>query len=156
MRIIKRTPPRVSQIFADYNPPLYFLTMNTWQRAKCLNNLGILEALRLYAEKNIPQGRAIGRFVVMPDHIHLFARLSTDSKLSDFVRILKQSLSAVLKGQGLESPWWQPGFFDHILRHDESYSEKWDYVRQNPVRAGLVKTPDEWPYQGEIARIDRV
>jgi len=32
-----------------------------------------------------------------------------------------------------------PGFFDHILRNDESYSEKWEYVRENPVRAGLVQ-----------------
>ena len=30
------------------------------------------------------------------------------------------------------------GFFDHLIRHSESYSEKWEYVRQNPVRAGLV------------------
>jgi hypothetical protein len=50
---------------------------------------------------------------------------------------------------------WQPGFFDHILRSDESYAEKWNYVRDNPVRAGLVKDADKWPYQGEVVRIDR-
>jgi hypothetical protein len=49
----------------------------------------------------------------------------------------------------------QAGFFDHILRSDESYSEKWNYVRDNPVRAGLVETADDWPYQGEIVVIDR-
>jgi len=26
-------------------------------------------------------------------------------------------------------------------------SEKWEYIRQNPVRAGLVSVPDDWPYQ---------
>jgi hypothetical protein len=36
------------------------------------------------------------------------------------------------------------------LRSVESYSQKWDYVKENPVRAGLVKTSDEWPWQGEI------
>jgi len=50
---------------------------------------------------------------------------------------------------------WQPGFFDHILRSDESYTEKWNYVRDNPVRAGLVEIADDWPYQGEIVVIDR-
>jgi len=41
-------------------------------------------------------------------------------------------------------------FFDHILRSDESYSAKWDYVRQNPVRARLVKEWSEWPFVGEV------
>jgi len=50
---------------------------------------------------------------------------------------------------------WQPGFFDHLLRNDESYAQKWEYVRQNPVRAGLVKFTEDWPYQGEVVRIDR-
>jgi hypothetical protein len=51
---------------------------------------------------------------------------------------------------------WQPGFFDHLLRGSESYHEKWRYVRENPVRAGLVSCAEDWPYQGEIVRIDRV
>jgi REP element-mobilizing transposase RayT len=51
---------------------------------------------------------------------------------------------------------WQPGFFDHLIRNDESYGEKWNYVRENPVRAGLVTNADDWPYQGEIVYIDRV
>ena len=45
--------------------------------------------------------------------------------------------------------------FDHVLRNDESYAQKWEYVRENPVRAGLVAEWHEWPYQGEIALIDR-
>jgi hypothetical protein len=51
---------------------------------------------------------------------------------------------------------WQPGFFDHLLRNDESYARKWEYVRENPVRAGLVAERDQWPHQGEIVVIDRV
>jgi putative transposase len=49
---------------------------------------------------------------------------------------------------------WQRGFFDHILRNSESYSQKWDYVCENPVRAGLVRTADEWPFQGEARLIE--
>jgi hypothetical protein len=48
---------------------------------------------------------------------------------------------------------WQAGFFDHLLRRSESYAAKWEYVRRNPVRAGLVSEPDLWPYQGEIEPI---
>lgn len=45
---------------------------------------------------------------------------------------------------------WQKGFFDHVLRTAESYSAKWAYVRQNPVRAGLVAEADDWPFLGQI------
>ncbi len=41
---------------------------------------------------------------------------------------------------------WQDGFFDHRLRGNESYEEKAHYIRMNPVRAGLVTEPREWPY----------
>jgi hypothetical protein len=41
-------------------------------------------------------------------------------------------------------------FFGHILRGGESYAAKWSYVRDNPVRAGLVKHPDKWSFLGEI------
>ena len=37
----------------------------------------------------------------------------------------------------LSEPIWQKSFIDHILRSDESYGNKWEYVRQNPERAGL-------------------
>ena len=45
--------------------------------------------------------------------------------------------------------------FDHILRNDESYAEKWNYVRDNPVRAGLVELAENWPYHGEVIVIAR-
>lgn len=45
---------------------------------------------------------------------------------------------------------WQPEFFDHILRSSESYSQNWDYVRENPLRAGFVTDADDWLWQGEI------
>ena len=45
---------------------------------------------------------------------------------------------------------WQDGFHDHKFRTPESESRKWEYVCLNPVRAGLVKRPEEWPFAGEI------
>jgi REP-associated tyrosine transposase len=45
---------------------------------------------------------------------------------------------------------WQEEFFDHVLRSNESYSQKWEYVKENPVRAGLVKKSEDWPFQSEI------
>jgi len=54
---------------------------------------------------------------------------------------------------GHSAPIWQAEFFDHVLRSAESYSLKWEYVRENPVRAGLVERADDWPWQGEIERL---
>jgi REP element-mobilizing transposase RayT len=45
---------------------------------------------------------------------------------------------------------WQDGYHDHKFRTPESESRKWEYVCLNPVRAGLVKRPEEWPFGGEI------
>jgi hypothetical protein len=50
----------------------------------------------------------------------------------------------------MHSGVWQREFFDHVVRSNKSYAEKWNYVQENPVRAGLVKSADHWSYSGEI------
>ena len=89
----------------------------------------------------------------MPDHIHLFVADRLDFVLSQWVRMLKRMLS---KEISVSEPHWQKVFFDHLVRHSETYAEKWEYVRDNPVRAGFLENADDWPYAGEIIRIDRV
>ena len=84
----------------------------------------------------------------------MFVRLNREARLNDFIRLLKQYLGKTFTQTGSSKPYWQPGFFDHLLRHGESYAEKWEYVRQNPVRAGLASYPDDWLYQGEIVRLE--
>jgi REP element-mobilizing transposase RayT len=69
--------------------------------------------------------------------------------------MLKQSLAKAGHYSRTKKQIWQEGFFDHVLRNDESYTQKWNYVRENPVRAGLVGDAERWPYQGEIVYIDR-
>ena len=87
----------------------------------------------------------------MPDPVHLFVREDRNFSLSTWIGCLKRTMFVALKSPHL----WQPAFFDHILWSDESYAEKWNYVRRNPVRAGRVKAADDWLYQGEIVVIDR-
>jgi hypothetical protein len=82
--------------------------------------------------------------------ISSFAAVETSCSLRG-LGVSKRAISVTLESPKL----WQPAFFDHILRSDESYGEKWNYVRENPVRAGLVKSSVDWPYQGEIVLIDR-
>ncbi len=48
---------------------------------------------------------------------------------------------------------WQRDFWDTQLRRGDSYAEKWEYVRMNPVRKGLVRESNQWPYQGEMNQL---
>ncbi len=144
-------PPRLQQVFQKYDPPLYFVTFNTHKRRKLLANAQVRNALIHFAQHGQHRGIGLGRYVIMPDHIHLFVRGNLDFSLRQWVRVLKRVLSKAILSP---PPHWQEGFFDHLIRHSESYAEKWKYVRQNPVRAGLVQDPAEWPWQGEIVRLE--
>ena len=92
----------------------------------------------------------------MPDHVHFFVSGHEEFVLSRWVGALKQALARANGRSKSNGQIWQEGFFDHILRNDESMSEKWEYIRQNPVRAGLVSDSEDWPFQGEILPMDRV
>jgi hypothetical protein len=50
-------------------------------------------------------------------------------------------------GKRCGAEWkWRQGVFDRLLRRDEFVGSKWEYIRENPVRAGLVTRWEEWPY----------
>jgi putative transposase len=139
-------PPRLEQLSRCYDPPLYFITFNTHQRQKMLAKAEVHERFITFARIGETRGIAIGRYVLMPDHVHLFVRGSLDFVLTQWVRLLKRELSKAIP---INRPHWQKGFFDHVIRNSESYAGKWEYVWENSVRAGLVKHADTWPYQGE-------
>jgi REP element-mobilizing transposase RayT len=64
----------------------------------------------------------------MPDHIHLFVCGNEEFVLSRWVAMLKQVLAKRNGWRKSRGQIWEEGFFDHIVRNDESMSEKWDYV----------------------------
>jgi putative transposase len=74
--------------------------------------------------------------------------------LGHWVGALKQALGRTAKLSRAKTQLWEEGFFDHVLRSDESYMQKWNYVRENPARAGLVISEEDWPDQGDIVCVD--
>ena len=148
-----RRPPRLGRLFDT--SPLYFVTFCTHLRKPFLARDDVHAAFVAYSRRAPDLNVAVGRYVIMPDHIHLFVRGSQVFELGPWVGLLKQALAKAAKLSRAKAQLWEEGFFDHVLRSDESYSQKWNYVRENPVRAGLVKSIDDWPYQGEIVYIDR-
>jgi putative transposase len=148
---VPNRPPRLERVFQTYDPPLYFVTFNTHRRRRLLANERVHQRFLAFGKAGLTRGIAIGRYVIMPDHIHLFVRGSLDFVLAQWVRMLKRSLSAAIPEA---IPHWQAGFFDHLIRHGDSYAEKWEYVCLNPVRAGVVIDCQEWPWQGEIKKLE--
>jgi REP element-mobilizing transposase RayT len=90
--------------------------------------------------------------VIMPDHVHLLLSSLRDGEdwpfpLVDILQCLKSAtahrINKVLHHAG---PVWEEESFDHVLRSDESLEEKCEYIRQNPVKAGLVRRPEDYPW----------
>jgi REP element-mobilizing transposase RayT len=147
-------PPHLSNVFRKFDPPLYFITFCTFDRKPLLANDAFHNHFIELMHRKSCEGIACGEFVIMPDHIHLFLRIDPRRyELGKTVGFIKQSLSKPLRDAGAAQPHWQPGFFDHILRSADSYSEKWNYVQNNPVRAGLAENANNWPFQGTIVPI---
>ncbi len=152
MRRIPQHPPRIVP-FAKYDSPLWFITFGMHDRKRVLDTAQVHRRFVEFGEEQVVRGTAVGRYIIMPDHLHLFIRIGSESRLGATIGFLKKALSAILARDGIEVPHWQPGFFDHLLRSADSYAEKWAYVRENPVRAGLVERAEDWPYSGEIVPI---
>ena len=84
----------------------------------------------------------------MPDHVHLvIAATHSAAHLPTFISRWKQfSGYAYRRGHG--NCLWQPSYYDHVLRDDESTSKAVRYVLENPVRAGLVEAFADYPFSG--------
>lgn len=93
----------------------------------------------------------VGRYAIMPDHLHLFCAPAfwPAPPLKQWMAFWRAD--ATRRWPWIEEkPVWQKDFFDRQLRSCESYAAKWQYLRENPVRAGLVADADAWPWQGKL------
>ena len=137
--------------------PIYFVTASTFRRRWILDRKHVHEAFIQFCLKASDYRVSVGRYVIMPDHIHVFAAFGTDSvTVSSWIKSLKNTISKSLNSLNCTPPHWQKGFFEHVVRSHESYDQKWFYVRENPVRAGLVKNSEDWPYSGEISDLENL
>jgi putative transposase len=128
--------------FAGRFGAIYFVTICCQPRGA--NQLGretkaavIFETARRY--------HADGRWhlqllLLMPDHLHALVGIAGEDSLTKLIRDFKR---VTARFAGIQ---WQRNFFDHRLRHDESLREKEDYIRENPIRAGLITPAERWPF----------
>ena len=117
----------------------------------CLREGGIERFAGEGARATQPQARIhLYAVVVMPDHVHLLFLPLRDAEgwpfpVVDILQCLKSATAhRINKLLGISGPLWEEESFDHVSRSDESLKEKCEYIRQNPVEAGLVKRPEEY------------
>ena len=136
-------PPRIPVWLSWEQPVIYFVTICFENRRSILANHAAFDVFKAAIGK-LQHWRVLAA-LLMPDHMHVFVAPTQDrhAKLGNFSGAVKRWMR-----KELNSRWsWQPGCFDRLLRSDESLHDKWLYVRENPVRAGLVKNWKDWPYQ---------
>ena len=135
-------PPRIPVRLPLNQRVTWLLTFCVKDRRKTLAQPEVWSAFRA-ATKCHPDWH-VAAAVLMPDHVHVIARplKCRDQNIANLAAALKRWTRL-----GFKEKWeWQSGSFDRLLRHDESVQEKWMYLWMNPVRAGLVAEPDQWPF----------
>lgn len=87
-------------------------------------------------------------FCVMPDHYHaLFFLLPEGKSLSSLMeQIGRYTARLINQSLGRSGQFWQDGFGDHRCRNVDDMSDRLCYIENNPVRAGLAETAEEWEY----------
>jgi len=134
-------PPRIPVLIPDHKEVIYFVTLCVENRLPVLANPLACTAFQHAIEK-ADRWMTLSA-VLMPDHFHaLVAPKNRSLSIGLYSAAIKRWTR-----QELKADWkWQKGCFDRLLRNNETAQAKWAYLRENPVRAGLVSHWEKWPY----------
>lgn len=148
LTIVERYSRKLPHIPARLRP--LFITYSTFQRWH------LPPGARTLALKHVlfghPSDYYVHVVVVMPDHVHLVMTLphALDNRalpLAEAMKGIKGVSSRRIKQLlGRQEPVWLIESYDHIVRRSEGLEHTCEYVLQNPVRAGLVANPDDYPW----------
>lgn len=129
---------------------IYFITFNTWEKLELTIEARqvVLNTCQFFNN----QRYQIFALVVMPDHVHMLIQpwLRSENEfwsLSSIMNSIKsysaKQISKAIKHIGTV---WQSERYDRIIRNDQELQDTWEYIRQNPIKAGLSVTPEEYPF----------
>lgn len=144
----RRKPNRLPQPFYT-GRNWYFVTLCTRDREPRLADPALVTSL---LDCLLVKCRAFAMdvyaYCFMPDHLHLeIAALGENSNLAKMTKQFKGAGGALARGVGVRR-LWEKGYYDHILRPDDSADAVAWYIFANPVRKGLVADPRDWPHSG--------
>ena len=135
-------PPRIAVWLGWEHSVIYFVTLCVKDRKPVLTSPEIFGAMNEFCDGSENWDTLAA--VIMPNHLHALVspKLSREERVTHFSAGLKRFTRKRCDGD-----WeWPQGVFDRLLRRDEFVGSKWIYIRDNPVRAGLVTRWEEWPY----------
>jgi REP element-mobilizing transposase RayT len=134
----------------------YFLTFCTNDRHHAFTNRerarsAVSQILHASDERSM----AVIAYVVMPDHVHLLVEgLDAASDMCSFAHLTKQRTGHDYS-KAMDRRLWQPSYWDHVLRDEESTWDVARYICDNPVRRGLVERWEDYEFTGS-GIMDRV
>jgi putative transposase len=125
------------------------LTFCTFDRQRLFVDAAIVETVRSQILRaGELSGFDVFAYCFMPDHVHLLAGGSLGpARLADFAQRAKQ-LSGFYGRRRLGGPVWQAGYFERVLREADDTRSVVEHILANPVRAGLVIHPEDYPFSG--------
>jgi len=94
----------------------------------------------------------LGGFVVVSNHVHVLVMpLQPASKVTHWIRgVSARNANRILNRTG--AAFWQHESFDHWVRSLSEYERILNYIEQNPVRAGLAASSEQWPWSSAAGR----
>jgi putative transposase len=133
----------------------YFITADCWEKKRLLQSermAGLLiDVLYHYRTQ---KKYLLHEFVVMPHHFHLFIT-PTDSTLERTMQLIKGGFSfRAGKEFSMKAEIWQTSFHDRRVRDAEEYGRFRKYIHDNPVKAGLAPSPEQWPYSSASGKFE--
>jgi putative transposase len=127
---------------------IFFVTTKTSMARRLLqserNAMLLIDVLR----SNVATGKfQLHDFVIMPDHVHLLMTLPGNMTIEKAMQLIKGGFSYRLKKEfGFQGEIWQRGFSEVRINDGQSFLQHREYIVQNPVKAGLVDTAEQYPY----------
>ncbi len=90
--------------------------------------------------------------VVLPEHVHALVQPLSHPQggvynLAHLIHSVKRfSVYRINRRRGSRGSLWQDERYDRIIRDEAEFLEKWNYIRNNPVKAGLAARPEDYPW----------
>lgn len=126
----------------------YFLTTNTENNIAVFRDPRNCKILLVTLEyfKLVLDYRLYG-FCIMPEHLHLVIHPFGIYNFSYIIKMIKGSFTRKLnKASDKTGKIWQKGFYDELIRDELHLLRVLEYVHNNPMKAGLVTAPEEYPF----------
>ena len=94
---------------------------------------------------------SLDAYVVMPDHIHILITPIRGWTLAKILMGMKgftaREINKIMCRKG---PFWQDENFDHLIRDERDWLDKFDYIHRNPIESGLVERPQDYPFSSLV------